>query len=53
MDNNEDELTRRVNEQVRRKEEVLRGQREDRDRMLVVGLIIAAICLAIYWWRRS
>ena len=29
----EDELTCRVNEQVRRKEEVLRGQREDRDRM--------------------
>jgi len=30
----EDELTRRVNEQLRRKEEVLRGQREDRDRLI-------------------
>ena len=30
----EDELTCRVNEQVRRKEEVLRGQREDRDRLI-------------------
>jgi len=49
----EDELTCRVNEQVRRKEEVLRGQREDRDRMLIVGLIIGAIMLAVYWWRRS
>jgi hypothetical protein len=53
MDNNEDELTRRVNEQVRRKEEVLRGQQEDSNRMLIVGLIIGAIMLAVYWWRRS